>query len=204
MGTRTAPRGGVGPLAWFCLALWISTAPAWAEQTESGELYVHSTPEGAAIVLGGVDTGRVTPTVLRNIATGEHELLLRHGCLVARDTIEVRPKLVARSELTLAMGTGQLRVETSPQGATLTLDDEARGVTPLLLEALPCGEYDMAVELPGHVPIQQRLIVEPYEERSMVYELPAQRYGTLVVIPDPVDAEVVVDGASAGHGALTL
>ncbi len=182
----------------------IAPGPAQAQQAQTGELYVQSDPPGAAILLDGVDTGQVTPVLLRELEPGAHALRVEQGCQVAEEEVLVRPRLVARSELELALGVGSLELESIPTGAAVKLDGDPRGDTPLSLAEVACGEHELAFSLAGYAPVVQSLSLPVGQELAINLELEALDYGTLVVIPSPLDAEVVVDGDSVGQGALTL
>lgn len=45
--------------------------------------------------------------------------------------------------------TGVIQIETDPQGAIVYLDNEEKGVSPLILENVPLGDHEVSVYLPG-------------------------------------------------------
>src|SRR6185295_5579374 len=47
---------------------------------------------------------------------------------------------------------GAVHVESQPPGATVTVDNQPRGVTPLDVPELALGHHDVKVELKGYVP----------------------------------------------------
>ena len=195
MARRTAAFG-----LFFALA---ATGPARAGDAV-GDLYVQSTPAGATVLVDGRPTGLLTPVLLRDLPSGEHELRLDLGCQVAAQRVEVKPRVVSRAELVLALGTGALRVGSSPTGAVLTVDGVERGSTPVLLEGLACGSHRIELAALEHVPLSQQIELASGEERVLDLALAAIVYGTLVVVPSPLDAEVYLDGDLAGRGAMTL
>jgi hypothetical protein len=44
---------------------------------------------------------------------------------------------------------GEIYVETEPQGAIIYLDNDEKGVAPLILEEVVQGEHELSVFLPG-------------------------------------------------------
>ena len=55
--------------------------------------------------------------------------------------------------------TGSLHVESEPPGATVTLNGEARGVTPLDVADLLLGNHEVKVELKGYAPSAQTVVL---------------------------------------------
>jgi hypothetical protein len=49
--------------------------------------------------------------------------------------------------------TGSLKISSTPPGASLFVNDSAKGATPLRLDSLKSGNYRLRLEMPGHAPI---------------------------------------------------
>jgi TonB family protein len=109
-------------------------------------------------------------------------------------------------EPSAAVPLGVLRVETEPPGASVTLNGEARGVTPLDIADLPLGSYEVKLELKG------------YETKTQVEELTAEAAAREVkltlarssptmavadILSSPFGAAVSVDGKPAGATPIT-
>ena len=56
---------------------------------------------------------------------------------------------------------GEIYVETEPQGAIIYLDNDEKGVAPLILEEVVQGEHELSVFLPGFLRRTQKINVEP-------------------------------------------
>lgn len=56
--------------------------------------------------------------------------------------------------------TGEVAVETEPNGAIAYLDNDEKGVTPLILANVPQGEHELSVYSPGFFKRTQRINVE--------------------------------------------
>jgi TonB family protein len=99
--------------------------------------------------------------------------------------------------------TGTLRVETQPAGATVTVNGEARGVTPVDIADLPLGTYEVKLELKGFETRTQTvelsvdsatgLVILPLAKQS-----PSLVQGTVDVLSTPFGAAVSVDGTRVG------
>ncbi len=162
-----------------------------------------SVPPGAAIAVDGADSGYFTPTVLRDLPIGPHRVDLALDCRVAASTVQVEPTIVTRLELALEKGHGTLELTTAPAGAFLSLDGEPVGTTPLRTD-LACGDHSLLLELEGHHPLPYDGTIGHGERVSLDLALAPIEYGRLVVVPEPLDAKVLVDGEGVGRGALTL
>lgn len=100
---------------------------------------------------------------------------------------------------------GALAVVSEPSGATVTVNGEARGLTPLTLPDLALGEYEVKVESRGFQPFTQKVTLADAQtvEVRAVLARPAPSQGTLDVLSTPFGAAVTIDGQPAGQTPLT-
>jgi TonB family protein len=102
--------------------------------------------------------------------------------------------------------TGALHVESQPPGATVTVNGEAKGVTPLDLPGLPLASYEVKLDLRGFEPRTQSVSLTAEAPQGEV-KLPLVRMGpamgTVDVLSTPFGAAVSVDGARVGVTPLT-
>jgi serine/threonine protein kinase len=123
-----------------------SVAPATPEMST---LVVQSNPPGVQVVVDGVDRG---PTPARiSVTPGAHILELR-----GRGVPRVIPfnatagaQVSHYLEFANSPETGQLRVESQPAGAKVTVDGVARGVAPLTITELMPGDHEVILETPA-------------------------------------------------------
>lgn len=99
---------------------------------------------------------------------------------------------------------GEVTVTSHPVGATLWLEDENRGATPVESLSLPPGDYSLRLEHPRYLPHQQTLAIQGRgEQQTLAVELqPA--WAELRVDSRPSGATVRIDGEAAGSTPLTL
>jgi hypothetical protein len=99
---------------------------------------------------------------------------------------------------------GILRVETTPAGAAVLIDDRPRGVTPLTLELAP-GSHVLRVVGDGE-PRVIPLTITAGGSISQVIDLPkaGPQTGQLAVSSNPAGARLTVDGAARGVTPATL
>jgi len=77
------------------------------------------------------------------------------------------------------------------------------GKTPLEAEVRRAEPLSIEVFKPGYQPFREDVRLAPGETRDLVARLSAQT-GSVIVRPDPDDAEVVVDGESRGRGKVSV
>jgi len=118
--------------------------------------------------------------------------------------IEVKPRVVARVSLPLVPGTGEVKVSSTPVAAVVAMDGVVVGAAPLDLKGVACGTRSFTFRLADHHDQVATLDVAPWDVKDLAVTLQAMDYGTLVVVPDPIDARILLDGVQAGSGAMTL
>jgi len=101
-----------------------------------------------------------------------------------------------------------VHVETEPPGATVTVDGQPRGVTPVDVPGLDFGSHDVKVELKGYEPRDQGVMLTLAAPRSEL-KLPltpaksAATTGSADILSSPSAATVSVNGAPVGYTPLT-
>ncbi|MCA1917588.1 PEGA domain-containing protein, partial [Methanospirillum hungatei] len=66
------------------------------------------------------------------------------------------PPTVAPVQTSPPVHEGTLSIVSSPSGAQVMMNRTIKGITPLTLQNLPVGAYDLTLELAGHTPVIQR------------------------------------------------
>lgn len=95
-------------------------------------------------------------------------------------------------------------VDTSPPGATLIIDGEVRGVTPLSVHLKP-GHHTYGLELSGYDPVQAEFALDPGVPRDLRHEL--KRSGPLLIesratLSSETETWMWAAGGAAGAGLL--
>jgi hypothetical protein len=114
-----------------------------------GTVMVESKPMGAQVKIDGEVRG-ITPLSL-SIAGGAHVMEIAAGTeprvipitVIAGQTLSQYVELVGVSAL------GRLSIQSAPVGATVLLDGQPRGVTPLELPDVSAGEHELVLDLKG-------------------------------------------------------
>lgn len=58
-------------------------------------------------------------------------------------------------------GTGEVYIESEPSGAIITLDNDEKGVAPVMIEGVTEGEHELSVFLPGFFRRTEKINIEP-------------------------------------------
>lgn len=113
---------------------------------EPGRLRLESKPVGATVRVNGEDKG-VTPLTLP-VAPGSYRIEFARGDQVRRISAAVTSNNETYQAVTLYPPgpPGEVAVTSTPSGAAVTINGEARGQTPVQIDGLPPGEYTVVVE----------------------------------------------------------
>jgi hypothetical protein len=90
------------------------------------------------------------------------------------DPVEFPPRVNATYEALRGAMFGSLAI-TKPVGGEVSLDGEARGLVPLVLEYVRAGEHELVVRKPRHNDHAERIAIEPGVRHSFELSLERQR-----------------------------
>jgi TolB-like protein len=107
-----------------------------------------------AMAINDIQTGTVERNFFRTVEGGA-ELLARAVREGMNDLFQRRP------------GQGQLRVESTPDGATVVVDDRQRGMTPIWISPIEAGHHRLRVEMSGRFPWNHEVDVAPGADLSI-------------------------------------
>ena len=177
----------------------VSMAPAWGNYT------VRTTPEGASVVIDGEEQAK-TPATLELIE-GEHQIgLLLDGYepealnvrAVAGETMELELK-------TLRIADGKAMIRSEPSGATITLNGEYSGKTPIKLALRSGQSYVVEAFKAGYVSGRRTISLDSGASRDLTIKLEPVT-GEVTVRVSPKDAEIWLGNRqlSTGSGTFNL
>jgi hypothetical protein len=98
---------------------------------------------------------------------------------------------------------GGMDLQSVPDGASLMINGEYRGKTPLVISNLPPGKYTVSFSRFGYVGVSTQVMVEPGKIAEAVATLQPET-GTLPVNSTPSGARVLLDGNDAGFSPVVL
>jgi hypothetical protein len=158
---------------------------------------------GATVTLDG-RPGGTAPVVLKATG-GRHQVEIKQAGfepfaqaieVVDSQTVVVMPVLKAAIVVK-----GKLVVDADVEGAEVWIGGTRRGTTPLVVNDLALGSYDLEVRKPGATTWKQAVVISKGQtlvRATLAASLPkAPTQGTLSVSSTPA-GEVIIDGTSAG------
>lgn len=171
-----------------------------------GTLSVSSVPSGAIILLGGEDTGELTPATL-SLEPDTHRIeLLKEGYVPWEARIEITGGNDEPVNAQLLPARASLSILTEPPGADISVDGEPRGKSPLGIEGLEPGTYTVSASMQDRVPQEEEISLGRSETAQLKLVLPARskvpipprKKAVLNVVTSPW-SQVVLDGQSIGQ-----
>ncbi|MDA1074698.1 MAG: PEGA domain-containing protein [Proteobacteria bacterium] len=169
-----------------------------------GDISLASVPAGAEILVDDEPTGLTTPAAAPVLA-GEHEIRLK---LAGHKSFRKRILVVAEQAedlgaIALTKADGLLTVTTIPTEAGVTLNGQYKGISPIEIDMESGRNYRLQVFKAGFAPAQRTVSLKPGEELKISMSLNQNR-GDLVVLTDPPDAQLFVNGQSRGNANQTV
>jgi len=170
---------------------------AWATVT------IESLPSGATVKLDDETIG--TTPLLTEIIQGQRKLEYILAGYKTFHKLELFEAGTARElELvTLDPNDGELILTSQPAGATVSVDGNFGGATPVTLVLTSGVVHQLRLSKPGYLPLERSIRVDADESRSLDLDLPAE-YGTVFVTSRPADAALTLDNKPAGTGTQRL
>lgn len=152
---------------WCLLFILVATGVLFSgcgrkqEEQQIPKITINSAPEeGASVLMTGIDRGE-TPAIIDDIPPGAYDVILRRD-RYRRTIKEITITEEGEQEFTIEMEpiTGTFSVETTPSGATVYLDGEEIGVTPIEKRVLQVGDYTYKVNHADYYPEEKTFTVE--------------------------------------------
>ena len=176
--------------------LKVELQPAW------GDISIASEPSGAAIIVAG-ERQNITPATVTAVHGQELSLILP-GRKPWKKIIEVAPgQPFDLGLITLAPADALLNINTQPAGASITVDDEYRGVSPLKIELSPEQNHKIKLFLAGHQSATRTMTLASGAEDTLDLALTA-RLGTVNISLQPRGATLYIDGKAQGNDITNL
>lgn len=179
------------------LKIDITLEPAWAMVGFS------TSPPGATVVVDGQDLG--TTPLQTDLGAGGHSVEYR---LAGYDTHRSPATVTAGKDLELPTirlnrAAARVAVTSSPAGASVTVDDTFKGVTPLTIRVEPGSVHEITLAKGGFELHTSTVQLRPGEQIELRAELTALR-GRVRFTSKPPGAEVVISGENRGRTEIVL
>ena len=177
--------------------LEVELQPLWATVT------LNSQPSDAAVTIDGEQVGRTPLTT--EILEGNRALEINlAGFKPHRTRIQVKAEeTIELPTVRLLPNDGSVALRSEPHGATVTVDGEYRGLTPLELTMAPGRQYEVSLSKLGYESHTLELVVATGEIRTADVKL-VERLGEVEIVTRPEGAELFVNGQSLGSANQIL
>ena len=124
------------------------------------QLSVQSQPPGASLLINGRLAGS-TPLALERLPVGDYGIRLeKEGCEPVTLKVVLGREGASLNQKLSALPTGSLVVDVKPDGSEVLLDGEFIGQTPLKLEKLAVGTYDLLIRKTNFYPYATRVEIQ--------------------------------------------
>lgn len=177
--------------------LSLELLPAWAV------VEFATSPPGATVSVDGVDLG--TTPLATELLEGEREVLIK---LPAHKAWTEQLDIVARQdlslpEITLEPADGLVLLQSNPSGASVTVNGNYQGRTPLELSLPPTSSHELVFFLNGYEEARRELRTQAEGESNLHVDLqPIVSSVRIATVPE--DAEVYVNGQLRGNANQVL
>jgi hypothetical protein len=210
--------GAAAALTYLYLDKWRAAAPTVppvaavppAPPRPDATVQVISQPEGARVFIDGAASG-VTP-LKASLTAGSHVIEVEH--LDARRSMPVTLEPGATSshyfDFTAASApagatTGRLEVTSDPPGATVTIDGTSRGVTPLVIAAMPPGSHRVLIASRDQSATRTVTVTAGQTSTlSVPLARPVATTNGVVSVQSPVELDVFLEGTKVGSSLTSV
>ncbi|MEJ6539528.1 MAG: PEGA domain-containing protein [Halioglobus sp.] len=194
------PRKAGRMVLFFCLALFVllmlfllSARSLMIEV--AAQVPGHVSVSGLALPFGKRYLLRPGEYDIRVTAEGYHPLAT---------TVTVDQRDSQSIEVQLQSLPGLLSVNSEPAGASVIIDGDTVGKTPLQDLPLTEGEHQLRLEEARHLPIEQTLLITGRSVRQQLQLKMAPAWAKVTLDSVPSGANILLDGEPAGHTPATL
>jgi len=175
----------------------ISLQPAW------GAMQLTSEPTAAEVYIDDRLVGQ-TPLSTEVLETGSRLKLILAGYKIYQQEIAVKAGTsVTQPPVKLIVADGLLQLSSTPSGASITVNNEFVGSTPMTLAMAPFKQHRLAFFLDGYLKTTTAASLEPEKTTVLAVDL-VPNIGSIALTISPKGARVLVDNRYQGDGDRTL
>ena len=116
-----------------------------------GDLLINSTPPSCDVYVNNRRSG-VTGRIIKNIPAGYHRIKVsKYGYYDFNSRIRIydSQQLTHKVEL-IEKPKGNIKIDSTPQGAKIYLNNQFKNITPMLLERIPEDRYKLRLKADGY------------------------------------------------------
>ncbi|GEM_PF-1391306 len=188
------------------------------------QIYISTTPPGASVFLDGTYMG-VTPMTISQVNPGTHQIVMRYSgyndylYTITVSQVSVSSIIVQLTPLAPTVVptiiptvnptpvTGSINVNSVPSGASVYLDNQYSGITPVTLSSVQPGNHNLELRLSGYNTWQTGISVSSQGSTTLTATLTptgSTSGGKLSVSSVPSGAQVYIDSSYKGLTPVTI
>lgn len=173
--------------------------------SSAGVVEVDSNPPGAQVLVGGQDSGKLTPTEL-TLPSGQAQAVVLRKQGFLDESLDVRgpqpgERTVYRARLPLSTEVAALTITAAPPGATVSVDGMALMPPAPSYDTFvrPKGMHHIKISLPGYIDFRADVSLAGGEHKTVSATL---REGGVLALNTNVKARVLIDDKAVGTAPL--
>lgn len=169
-----------------------------------GYLQISTIPDnGATIKLNGITLEQKTPYTNEMISAGMHEIVVsKYGYKDVIKSVVVEESEKTNVVIEMPIAYGQLDLVSEPSAATVYIDNQNKGKTPLVVNNVRIGEHTIRLEKNGYHTEVFNVDVEEDKTDSIKVQL---QYGKSITIEtDRKGDKIFIDGKEKGLSPLSI
>lgn len=169
----------------------------------TGLFLVHSEPTGVEVTVDGAARGK-TPLLITDLPIGYYRVGFSKPGFIAKEiNLSVTDRIPRKVDVSLTSDFAALVIDSTPEGATVTLNGANRGVTPLTIERIPTGDSELSVAAQGYHAYKESVKLSAGDRQHIVATLtpvPAK----LRLVSIPAGARIYVNNQFRGEAPVEL
>jgi len=140
------------------------------------------------------------------ILPGTHPVkVVADGFQTLEQDLEIGSDRHQQIQLTLLRTPGQLNISLEPNiAASISIDGQAAGALPGLIESLAAGEHEISVDAPLYRPANQRVLIEGKSQTQELALTLEPAWAEYTINSEPANATVLIDSVEVGQTPLTI
>ncbi|MBC8205010.1 MAG: PEGA domain-containing protein, partial [FCB group bacterium] len=159
---------------------------------------IETNPPGASVAFNNIPLPNITPLTLEDQPAGKHSIRLeKEGYGTLEETITVEKDKTVTKRFTLQKEYAGIKVTSDPPDATVYLDGDRLGETPLERNDISPGAGTLSLELEGYESNTQQVRLVAGQTKIFHVDLFRQT-GSVSITANPYGAEVFLDGERLG------
>ncbi len=171
------------------------------KDSESGSVSLESSPTGAQIFLEGINTNKLTPSIIENLDEGSHQFTLKlSGYNDTTFNINIIKNQQVNKNITLTrhLNIGSLILQSTPSGAQIFLEGvNTNKFTPSTIENLEEGLHQVTLKLIGYRDTTFDVTIIKDQQVNKNVTLTQQiNTGSVLLQSTPSGAQIFLDGTN--------